>query len=703
MRKSVEKIIKTLGDRADDDIKTWFTESKLSVKELEGYLHLLKNFPEAGIKDCIKWTELCQKKQEKFYPSNIMILTVLDKQYKKTDYGGQYIAYVSTAETVEFPYIPLDTLLERIGRFEKSAFSIKSLAEFVYIGLSDDEICTLSEKASEYRQNMELLGNYDDVQYSRILTEASSAVVMSIVKGISRSDIMELFDVFMDCLTKHNDSVANNGLDRSNKTLSEIVSLYACYGSNHLIMAVYSWNGDFEKCPVYNIYKNIESHQSHPGAVDSKFFITDDEKTKAEELIRTITKTYHDNIASYSIQLGIPAYTICCRYYYWTKFGQVILSCGDTKISPNNDSSCNDRFCLRKEHNTREDESLELYFDGRVFLKSEKTRSSYRLLTLSDISRLYDTYGVVYGFVFDALMSKAAGCGLYDIYQEMKEGLAVFPPLSYSDCIGLKTKNEIMHLYKSVPDVNYNKHPISSSYLFKSALQYFRKEDRPYLTEYFRQGIYDDIVPHRGAGYSPDKWTVVFSDVRTEYIMDILTKTNGMSLNNDEHIILRDYVNDHLDRKLKLKLRRSFKKIRDIHVKMQQERIEREMCNNKNYQVKIPKKSVFQKLRRKLPKDFEWITDTKRLVNEGINMNHCVASYAPYISNDTSAIYHLCYHKKGSDYDGRPYTIEFCNNKGCYYINQIQSPYDRGCPDEVREYVKSCVDKVNRKQDKSIY
>ena len=632
MRKSVEKIIKTLGDRADDDIKTWFTESKLSVKELEGYLHLLKNFPEAGIKDCIKWTELCQKKQEKFYPSNIMILTVLDKQYKKTDYGGQYIAYVSTAETVEFPYISLDTLIERIGKFEKSVFSIKSLAEFVYIGLSDDEISSLSAKASEYRSDPEFCHSYDDRQGTKIFMEASSAIVMAIVKGISHDDMLMLFDIFMDCLIKHNDPAADRDNDRNVRTLSETVSLYAGYGTKHLIMGVYSWSSDLKKCPVYNIYKYIENHQSRLGAIDSTFYVTDEEKIKAEDLIRTILKTYHDHISSYSVLIGIPAYTICCRHDFWNKFGQVTLSCGDTKISPTNDSLCNDEFYLRKELNTREDESLELYFDGRVFLKSEKTKSSYRLLTLSDISRLYDTYGTVYGFVFDALMSKTVGCGLYDIYQEMKEGLAVFPPLFYSDCIGLRTKNEIMHLYKNVPDVNYNKHSISSSYLFKSALQYFRKEDRPYLTEYFKQGIYDDIVPHRGAGYSPDKWTVVFSDVRTEYIIDILTKTNGMSLNNDEHIILRDYVNDHLDRKLKLKLRRSFKKIRDIHVKMQQERIEREMCNNKNYQVKIPKKSVFQKLRRKLPKDFEWITDTKRLVNEGINMNHCVASYAPYIS-----------------------------------------------------------------------
>ena len=56
-------------------------------------------------------------------------------------------------------------------------------------------------------------------------------------------------------------------------------------------------------------------------------------------------------------------------------------------------------------------------------------------------------------------------------------------------------------------------------------------------------------------------------------------------------------------------------------------------------------------------------------------MGHCVNSYWQYINQDTCAIYSFTAGEKR-------YTAEFrVGSNGKYTVRQIQSKYDRGCPD----------------------
>ena len=68
-------------------------------------------------------------------------------------------------------------------------------------------------------------------------------------------------------------------------------------------------------------------------------------------------------------------------------------------------------------------------------------------------------------------------------------------------------------------------------------------------------------------------------------------------------------------------------------------------------------------------------------------MQHCVNSYYDYINQDICAIYSVVYKEKR-------YTIEFRQHKNkMYYFTQIQSKCDRGCPEEVKEWINSFLEK----------
>lgn len=144
--------------------------------------------------------------------------------------------------------------------------------------------------------------------------------------------------------------------------------------------------------------------------------------------------------------------------------------------------------------------------------------------------------------------------------------------------------------------------------------------------------------------------------------------------------MLHDYMHMTHDAKQKIKIGfRSWKKVEDIHDKIALE------CREKPYHVRIPQNSKFANLRKLLPKDYKWIRTGKRLQMEGIEMGHCVNSYWEDINNDICAIYSCAV-------EGKRYTIEFRQNeKGKYYIQQIQSRYNRGCPQNVKQLIQNYI------------
>ena len=94
---------------------------------------------------------------------------------------------------------------------------------------------------------------------------------------------------------------------------------------------------------------------------------------------------------------------------------------------------------------------------------------------------------------------------------------------------------------------------------------------------------------------------------------------------------------------------------------------------------------MYTKLRKLLPKEFEWIKTKKRLLKESEIQHHCVWTYGGKINADKSAIYSFVYAP-----ENKRYTIEFVyGNNGEYKIWQMQSCCNKGHSKEAYEYVKS--------------
>ena len=96
--------------------------------------------------------------------------------------------------------------------------------------------------------------------------------------------------------------------------------------------------------------------------------------------------------------------------------------------------------------------------------------------------------------------------------------------------------------------------------------------------------------------------------------------------------------------------------------------------------VKVPKDSIFNELRKKLPSDFIWIKSKRRLIKEAYEMSNCVWTYADSINEDKIAIYSFHYHNER-------YTLEFGIKNNRYYIKQMQLPFNAGYSKEAYKFI----------------
>ena len=157
-------------------------------------------------------------------------------------------------------------------------------------------------------------------------------------------------------------------------------------------------------------------------------------------------------------------------------------------------------------------------------------------------------------------------------------------------------------------------------------------------------------------------------------------------------ICVRDYMSAAVSLNHKVMLNHSIKRIIEDHDELS------ESMNLKDYlkrmrgkKLKVPKNSQFNKLRKILPDDFEWIKTKTRLANESAMQHHCVWQYSDYISSDSSAIY--SYVDSGCKFGPHPfrYTIEFKVSHGEYYIAQMQRFRNRGGSAELKEYLNGLI------------
>ncbi|MCB7108400.1 hypothetical protein [Agathobacter rectalis] len=311
-------------------------------------------------------------------------------------------------------------------------------------------------------------------------------------------------------------------------------------------------------------------------------------------------------------------------------------------------------------------------------------------------------------------------------------------PIKFNDLYKYHTKNELMKdmygLAKDLP-INYNKININLSYLIIKSYNYVNDRSKKILIQlkdkdnsilklvnrcitkswqrltykrkvfFFLQSIIIYTINEKTDwGKTRKKYIEENLNFIAENILDAEFYEFEDNCADDMLIQVGDYVNMCIynNKRVKPKVDLS---ISNIHTLIEKHNDVSWLSRKSGTKpVKVPKDSVFNDLRKILPKEFEWIKNRKRLILETELQHHCVWSYADKISSDMCAIYSYV-DKDGSKSlcnDGKPkrYTIEFNFNKqdGTYYVVQVQGKYDAVNSSDVQNYIYKILNEKQLKE-----
>lgn len=311
-------------------------------------------------------------------------------------------------------------------------------------------------------------------------------------------------------------------------------------------------------------------------------------------------------------------------------------------------------------------------------------------------------------------------------------------PIKFNDLYKYHTKNELMKdmygLAKDLP-INYNKININLSYLIVKSYNYVNDRSKKILIQlkdkdnsilklvnrcitkswqrltykrkvfFFLQSIIIYTINEKTDwGKTKKKYIEENLNFIAENILD--AEFYEFADNCDDNMLIQvgDYVNMCIynNKRVKPKVDLS---ISNVHTLIEKHNDVSWLSRKSGTRpVKVPKDSVFNDLRKILPKEFEWIKNRKRLILETELQHHCVWSYADKISSDMCAIYSYV-DKDGSKSlcnDGKPkrYTIEFNFNKqdGTYYVVQVQGKYDAVNSSDVQNYIYKILNEKQLKE-----
>jgi hypothetical protein len=284
---------------------------------------------------------------------------------------------------------------------------------------------------------------------------------------------------------------------------------------------------------------------------------------------------------------------------------------------------------------------------------------------------------------FEALANTTKNYLLKDVLKDMQEcGDNFICPITYADTIKYHNKADYFFgSYKAAGVLrwNYNKHNMNLSYMIIKSLNKVDINDYGIL-----QNTPDDMLRFIHRPFRSRKINTAIAEFLAGYYVK-----KDERLKNEAY----DFVNMCINDNQPVVLRYSIARMLDEH---------NHFMDNKNYAYyrknvaafRIPKNSKYRPLRKILPDDFEWIKTKKRLIDETMEMHHCVWSYYDKIARDGCAIY--SYYDETGEFDTsnehkpKRYTIEFnySNKTNTYSIKQVQTKYDRFGGEKLARHIK---------------
>lgn len=332
------------------------------------------------------------------------------------------------------------------------------------------------------------------------------------------------------------------------------------------------------------------------------------------------------------------------------------------------------------------DKVVVFYDDMHIFReKGESGNKKLIPLSLKDMHYLINQYGTVAKEFFIAYLKDIDNQYIAkDLIREIRDkGLLPLPPIPINEALKYYSIPALMKgYYKSSEGVNFKKMGIRRGYFFMKS----RGVLNPTSVSILSNILFDDELTRKHLknceclkyGHLGRNMEHLIVQFFKSIIMQKIENIGRLDREYVEDIVL-DYV-FIMAREKNVSLKHSsIRKLIDEHVE-----VELRQDSYRTPRIAIPKNSKFKELRKKLPKEFEWIKTKKRIIEEGRRMRHCVASYAGAVNQDRCAIYHFEYNKI-------PYTVEFRLGGNGYYVAQIQTVADRGYEVKAKQYIEKLI------------
>lgn len=625
--KLVEKVKKIYGDQ--NNIVAFFENSEMSLNRLNSIYRILK----------------CINKEELF----CLNIDELQEIIVKIDNHAEILCFA---------------LMYHVYRYNDSVIHPVSLQEFeeIYNYIESPEYCK------------EVLDVYE---YCETFTQAK-AVIAKCPIGFDLDDFVHSFERVIIAKRHANiDEVMPYVMESLPLSEEQRNGLYA--------FSAWDWSLDLIREYHYDIqsYKKLIAGIMLSGCNMQNFDKESWEQYYYCQNHFPISLEEKEKLQSLNLQSNIEIYRE--TLYKKVSFSQNAITIHLTKY---NSFEWNDNSGLDYGKKDRSDKIVYFYNTGE-FYKEIKEKSILIPINLREIMKLISVYGnMITDFLYPYFEMLSEDNKIYlDVLRIIRSTnnniyYSCIPPIPLSEFKGKHTLKEVMtSYYKNTEDIPWNKVDINICYV------YFKLRKRIEPAGYTI--LWNWLNDH------PESLTVldyVFIEIlmsrfnENSYWENISIYGKNQKVTKETvRYTVQDYINfcHTLHKKIRLTFT-SAKKMKEFH-----DDYAVIIKNKYTPTITIPKNTKFKELEKLLPADeFTWIKTKHKIIKEGVEMHHCVATYADLVNSDVCAIYRFI--KKDNH---RRYTIEFRKDKNGYYIRQMQSMCDRGYIEEDYIYVQSLLNK----------
>ncbi|SFD26770.1 PcfJ domain-containing protein [Ruminococcus albus] len=344
----------------------------------------------------------------------------------------------------------------------------------------------------------------------------------------------------------------------------------------------------------------------------------------------------------------------------------------------------NGRIITKNE--SRKEKIIIFYYNTATFVEGRKKRDGSFIYTPLYLRDLFEAISIGHSeedissakSVIDYLCDRYDTKLFVDLYRDYQLSNGLLLPLTLDEVGQYRTKQELFENHYKMPlKGNWNKKNVNLTYLLLKL--------KCRLSDAAIARTMQCVTPPRVTHVGRSRYKYTFILHNAIYSEDYAKYNNNISLLEDalkeeyeakkiELLPINQTINAHNDRHRRNEIKKQIKKAT----------------------VKVKKDTKFRTLIDNLPKNYELISNEKRLCEEAESQKNCVYSYAKDITSDRCMIY-------STVYDGKRHTIEIVKYGSKYVVRQCFRACNQTPSSKLVKQLKNDVAAVNDVLNTVIY